>query len=90
MVCRTYENRHVPRSPTALPAFDKFFSGQEGFIRPVHTGQMNPVVPSDVTDNCPHYLVQDLDGDWVALLALNSAAVFAEVEQASGVPIWSH
>lgn len=90
MSCRTYQTRHVP-AKTDLPRFDKYFFGNEGFIRPLRIGQQKPKSPADLSEGTKSYLVQDLDGEWLASVTTDSIPeIFAEIEENDGVPVLMH
>lgn len=89
MTCQTYAERQKLWR-TGMPAFDRRFCGNEGFIRPVRKGQTTPRAPLDVPSEGVHYLVQDLSGDWVALISASPEDVFEEIIQNGGVPLWIH
>ena len=89
MTCQSYEERRKIRR-TGLPAFDSRFCGNEGFIRPVRRGQKTPCAPLDVPSEGVHYLVQDLSGEWIALISSSPEMVFEEISQNGGIPLWIH
>lgn len=74
-----------------MPAFDRHFRGNEGFIRPIQNGQKVPAVPSDIPESGAHYLVQDLDGHHLARLSgAGAKAMFEEIVENGGDPQWMH
>lgn len=92
MACRSYDTRHLDRQEKQSLFFDQFFSGDEGFIRPVRKGQASPSVPVEIlSDTGPQYLVETLDGEWVCMLTSESAAdILLLVEENGGIPQWIH
>jgi hypothetical protein len=90
MTCPPHANRRVLSQRQGFTAFDKHFHENTGFIRPVRKGQCRPACPLEMPDGTS-YLVQDLDGNWLALISNATAdAAFAEVRENKGVPVWTH
>lgn len=90
MTCPTYANRRVLPQCLSFSAFDTHFGENTGFIRPVRKGQRFPKCPGTMPEGTS-YLVQDLDGNWLALISnAGPDAVFAEVRENDGVPVWTH
>ncbi len=90
MVCPTYDTRHRPSAKVSrkFPQFDAYYTGNEYFIRPVRCGQEIPSAPGDVTSGGSSYLVQDLDGEWVALANDKSLdELFIEMEDQAVIPM---
>jgi hypothetical protein len=90
MSCRTYQTRHVP-SRSVFPRFDKYFVGNEGFIRPLRLGQETPTIPEDLVPENKSYLIQGVDGKWLASLSCDSLEdVIMHIESHKGVPLLMH